>query len=106
MMMYNPAVLQNNILPASRCLFLDILLLLFFFFFFWGGGGGGGGMVRQDYFTHFEASQSLSVAKTGRGRKRNIQETLHPTIRKQNLACLTCDPSQAQTTAVRCSESD
>ena len=27
---------------------------------FWGGGGGGGGGViaRQDYFTHFESSQS------------------------------------------------
>ena len=29
---------------------------------FWGGGGGGGGgggvIARQDYFTHFESSQS------------------------------------------------
>ena len=32
-----------------------------------GGGrtGGGRGTARQDYFTHFEPSQSLDAAKTG-----------------------------------------
>ena len=29
------------------------------------GGGGGGGKARQDYFTHFEPSQSLDAAKMG-----------------------------------------
>ena len=29
------------------------------------GAGGGGGTARQDYFTHFEPSQSLDAAKTG-----------------------------------------
>ena len=31
------------------------------------------------------------------GRKRDISEKKHMTIRKQNLACLTCDPSKART---------
>ena len=30
-----------------------------------GGGQGEGGMTRQDYFTHFEPSQSYGGAKTG-----------------------------------------
>ena len=30
-----------------------------------GGGGGGKGTACQDYFTHFEPSQSLVAAKTG-----------------------------------------
>ena len=44
--------------------------------------GGGGGL------THFEPSQSLG------GGKREIPEKNLLTARKQNLACLTCDPSQ------------
>ena len=44
-------------------------------------------MARQDYFTHFERSQTLGGAKMGDPRKK------HLTTRKQNLACLTCDPS-------------
>ena len=36
-----------------------------FFVLFFGGGGGGAGTVRQDYFTHFEPSQSLDAAKMG-----------------------------------------
>ena len=42
---------------------------------------------RQDYFTHFEPSQSEG------GQKLEILEKNHQTTRKQNLACLTCDPS-------------
>ena len=30
-----------------------------------GGEGGGRSTARQDYFTHFESSQSLHAAKTG-----------------------------------------
>ena len=30
-----------------------------------GGGSGGGGAARQEYFIHFEPSQSLDAAKTG-----------------------------------------
>ena len=41
----------------------------------------------QDYFTHFEPSQSLDGAKTGDPREH------HLTTRKQNLACLTCASS-------------
>ena len=36
--------------------------------------------ARQDYVTHFEPSQW------------DIPEKKHLTTRKQNLACLTCDP--------------
>ena len=46
---------------------------------------------RQDYFTHFEPSQSLGGAKTGDPRQN------HLTTCKQNLSCLTCDPSEART---------
>ena len=48
-------------------------------------------MACQDYFTHFEPSQSLG------GQKREIPEKNHLTTRKHNLACLTCDPSKART---------
>ena len=41
----------------------------------------------QDYFTHF----SRVSWKVGRIRK--IPEKKHVDTRKQNLACLTCDPS-------------
>ena len=41
--------------------------------------------ARQDYFTHFEPSQN----------KRFPEKNL--TTGKQNLACPTCDPSQART---------
>ena len=43
--------------------------------------------AHQDYFTHFEPSQSLG------GRKREIPEKNHLTTSKQNLAYLTCHPS-------------
>ena len=46
------------------------MCFFFFFFFFWGGGGGGGLTARQDYFTHFETSQSLGGAKTGDPREK------------------------------------
>ena len=49
-----------------------------------------GFMAGQDYFTHFEPHQSLGGAKTG------YPEKNHLTIRKQNLACLTGDPSKAR----------
>ena len=41
----------------------------------------------EDYFTHFEPSQSLDGAKTG-----DLQEK-YLTTSKQNWACLTCDPN-------------
>ena len=44
-------------------------------------------MPRQDYFTHFEQSQSLGGAITGDPREKQL------TTRKQNLAYLTCDPT-------------
>ena len=53
-------------------------------------GLGEGGTARQDYFTHFEPSQSLR-------RKRDIPRINHLATRKQNLACATCDPSYAWT---------
>ena len=46
--------------------------------------GGWGGTASQDYFTHFEQSQSLDGIKTGDPREKPPD---------QNLACLTCDPS-------------
>ena len=46
--------------------------------------------AHKDYFTHFEPSQSFGGAKTGDPKK-------HLTTRKQNLACLTYDPSKART---------
>ena len=49
-------------------------------------------MACQDYFIQFEPSQSLGGAKTGGPREKPPDPT-----RKQNLACLTCDPSQART---------
>ena len=45
----------------------------------------------QDYFTHIVPSQSVGGAKTGDPREN------HKTTRKQNLACLTCDPSGEMT---------
>ena len=45
----------------------------------------GGVMARQDYFTPFDPSKVE--------RKREIPKKKHLTTRKQNLACLTCDPS-------------
>ena len=48
--------------------------------------------AHQEYFTHFEPSQSLS------GRKREIREkNNHLTTRKKNLACPTCDPWYGRT---------
>ena len=47
--------------------------------------------ARRDYFTHFELSQSLDGAKTGDPREKP------PDHLKQNWACLTCDPTEAQT---------
>ena len=44
-----------------------------------------------DHFIHFEPSQSLGYAK------REIPGKNHLTTRKQNQACLTCDPSYART---------
>ena len=45
--------------------------------------------ARQDNFTHFEPSQLSGGAKTG-----DLQEKPSDlTTRKQNLACLTYDPS-------------
>ena len=38
--------------------------------FFFVGGGGGGVTARQDYFTHFEPSQSLGGAKMGDPREK------------------------------------
>ena len=67
---------------------------LFVCLFFDGGGEWGGGTARQDYFTHFEPSQSQD------GAKREIPEKNLQTTRKQNLACLTCNPHEART-AVR-----
>ena len=43
----------------------------------------------QDYFPNFELSQV--------GQKQMIPKKKTLTIRKQNLACLTCDMKQAQT---------
>ena len=43
--------------------------------------------AHQDYFAYFELSQSLGGAKMGDPEKK------HLTTRKQNLACVTCDPS-------------
>ena len=61
----------------------NTILLRMFWGFLYGGGGGS----RLDYFTHFEPSH-LKV-----GRKREIPEKKHLTTRKQNLACVTFDPS-------------
>ena len=49
--------------------------------------------ARQTYFIHFEQSQSFGGAKTGDTREKKK----HLTTRKQNLACLTCDLSEAGT---------
>ena len=46
------------------CFFYLFYLFIYFFFFFFFCGSGGG-TARQDYFTHFEPSQSLDAAKTG-----------------------------------------
>ena len=43
--------------------------------------------ARQDYFDHFELSQSVGGTKTGNPREN------HLTTHKHNLACLTYDPS-------------
>ena len=45
--------------------------------------------ARHDYFTRLEPNQSYG--------KRGIPREKHLTTRKQNLACLTCDPSKART---------
>ena len=39
--------------------------------FFFAGSGVGGFTVRQDYFTHFEPSQSVGGAKTGDPREKS-----------------------------------
>ena len=56
--------------------------MLFFLFFFYLGF-----MTCQDYFTHFEPSQSLSGAKMGDPQEKP------PDYPQADLACLTCDPS-------------
>ena len=43
--------------------------------------------AHQDYFTHFEPSQSVDWANTGDPREKT------PNHRQQNLACFTCDLS-------------
>ena len=46
--------------------------------------------ARQDYFI-------LSRFSCKMGRKREIPENNHPITHKQNLTCLTCDPSETRT---------
>ena len=58
----------------------------FLFFFFLEGGGGGYGPSRL--FHSFWAESIVRV-----GRKQEIPEKNHLTTRKQNFACLMCDPS-------------
>ena len=48
-------------------------------------------MDQQDYFTHFEPSQSSG------GPKMVDPQEQPPDPHKQNLACLRCDPSKAKT---------
>ena len=52
-------------------------------------------MARQDFFTHFRPSQLIGGTKTGSPEKNRL------ITRKQNLACLTYDPSGLKATAVR-----
>ena len=59
---------------------LRIAFLSFFFF----------EDFRQDYFTDLEPSQSLGGVKTGDPWEKTPDS-------KQNLTCLTCDPSEART---------
>ena len=54
---------------------------LFYFFYL-------GLTALQDYFTNFEQSQSLRWGENERSPRKK-----HLTTRKQNLACLTYDPS-------------
>ena len=49
-------------------------------------------MARQDYFTHFEPSQTLGGAKTGDPREKPPE---HP--QAELCLSLTCDLSEAQT---------
>ena len=43
-------------------------------------------------------SESVILSRVDQmGRKREIPEKNHLTIRRQNLVCFTCDPSQART---------
>ena len=58
-------------------------------------------MFWNDYFFFIWVLRSVKIilSRVNRkaGQKREIPEKNHLTTRKQNLACLTCDPSQAQT---------
>ena len=58
----------NSFRNIERPKIIDTKILYILCFIFGGGcgaGGEGGGSARQDYFTHFEPSQSLDAAKTG-----------------------------------------
>ena len=50
---------------ALLVIFIYILFSYSFFVFLWGGGVLGGLTAHQDYFTHFQPSQSLGGAKKG-----------------------------------------
>ena len=57
---------QNLINPV----YISFLFFFFSFFFFFSGGGGGAVTVHQDYFTHFESSQSQGGVKSGDPREK------------------------------------
>ena len=66
--------------------------------FFGEGIGLGGVTTYQDYYTHFELSQSMVGAKAGDSEKR------HLTTRKQNFACLACSERDWNPQVLRCLE--
>ena len=73
--------------------FCFFFVCLFCFVFFWGGGRGIEGSLRPVKII----SLILSRADCKVGRKLEIPEKNHLDTRKQNLACLAYDPSEART---------
>ena len=52
--------------------------------------------MKHKYYSVFYGP-SRFLSRFSRKPKRAIPEDNHPTTRKQNLACLTCDPSETRT---------
>ena len=81
--------LQNEEQGASMLPKLSgkiVWFILLFFFFIW--------VLRPVKII----SESVILSRVDQmGRKREIPEKNHLTIRRQSLVCFTCDPSQART---------
>ena len=83
------SITKKYIISSPDGSILIFFFVLFFFFLCWRRGASGGwGYCPSRFFHSFWAESIVRLR-----RKREIPEKNHLTTCRQNLACLTCDPS-------------